>query len=125
MIRILALAVVAAALSAQTAVPRPIIGVQDHVSCYWPTNFRQWVTWPNYMKVRYVNAGTYGLTFDTSTGSIDRLGPLANPGGSAEAAAQLDHLVTSLAPTGTHQGPSAAERLAALRERIRARAADS
>jgi len=50
------------------------------------------------MKVRYVNSGTYGLCFDTETGSVIRLGPLANPGGSAEAAAQLDNAVIDALP---------------------------
>ena len=98
MIRSTSLLFLVCTISAQAQPPRPIIGAEDHVSCYWPTNFRPWVTWPNYLKVRYVNTGTYGLSFDTATGSITRLGPLANPGGSAEAAAQLDNAAIEALP---------------------------
>lgn len=71
--------------------PRPIIGTEDHVYSYWPVNFRPWATWGTHAKERYVNTGTYGLSFDTSSGEISRLGFLANPGGSAEGALQLDN----------------------------------
>jgi hypothetical protein len=99
MIGLIVFALLATVVSAQSGVSRPVIGAEDHVASYWPTNFRPWVTWPNYMKIRYVNSGTYGLIFDTSTGSITRLGPLANPGGSAEAAAQLDNAVIEALPS--------------------------
>ena len=76
-----------------------MIGEADHVYSYWPTNFRPWPTWPAYRKLRYVNAGTYGLCFDTASGAITHLGPLSNPGGNAEGALQLDNATIEALPS--------------------------
>ena len=71
--------------------PVPVVEAVDHVYSFWPTNFRPWPSWPSYSTVRYVNSGTYGLSFDVSTGQLTRLGPLqpASPG--AEEALLLDN----------------------------------
>ncbi len=78
---------------------RPVLGPVDHVSSYWPVNFRPWPTWPAYRKVRYVNSGTYGLSFDVSVGAITRLGAWDNPGGGAKAALQLPNTMIDALPS--------------------------
>ena len=86
------------ALAPAPTSPRPIVGVEDHVYSYWPLNFRPWATWGTHAKERFVNGGTYGLSFDTSSGEITRLGPLDNPGGSAAGALRLDNSVVEALP---------------------------
>lgn len=81
--------------------PAPVVAANDYVYCYWPQNFRPWPTWPAYRTVRYVNAGTYGLCFDTASGDVVRLGRPAIPAGGAAGALQLDNAALEALPASS------------------------
>ena len=56
----------------------PQVDVLDYSYTYWPTNFRQWWTWPAYSTTRHVQTGHYGFSFDVTSGSLVTLGALSD-----------------------------------------------
>jgi hypothetical protein len=65
--------------------PGPTMAITDHVSVWWPSNHRPNETWPTVEPVLYLASGTYGLTFDESTGSLGHLGWFDDAMGPVEA----------------------------------------
>jgi hypothetical protein len=78
--------------------PVPVVEEADHVYSYWPTNFRPWPTWPSYSTERHVNSGTYGLSFDVTSGELTRLGALQGSVSGAAGSLVLDNQVVEALP---------------------------